>query len=68
MEVNGAADQSDVLQTTLKDRLSGRVTSGANPGPVPYLTSKEEGEFVQHLLTCADIGYPKTKQEVSAIV
>ena len=68
MGVNRAADQYGVPRTTLKDRLSGRVTPGTNPGPVPYLTSEEEGELVEHLLTCADIGYPKTKQEVLAIV
>ena len=68
MGVNRAADQYGVPRTTLKDRLSGRVTPGTNPGPVPYLTSEEEDELVKHLLTCADIGYPKTKQEVLAIV
>ena len=65
MGMNRAADQYGVPRTTLKDRLSGRVTSGTNPGPVPYLTPEEEDEL---LLTCADIGYPKTKQEVLAIV
>ena len=68
MGVNRAADQYGVPRTTLKDRLSGRVVPGTNPGPVPYLTLQEEDELVKHLLTCADIGYPKTKQEVLAIV
>ena len=67
MGMNRAADQYGVPRTTLKDRLSGRVTLGTNPGPVPYLTP-EEDELVKHLLTCADIGYPKTKQEVLAII
>ena len=54
---------------TLKDRLSGRVVQGANHGPTPYLSvEEEEAELIQHLLTCADIGYPKTKNEVLAIV
>ena len=56
MGMNRAADQYGVPRTTLKDRLSGRVTSGTNPGPVPYLTREEEDELVKHLLTCADIG------------
>ena len=66
--VEGSSDQYGVPRTTLKDRLSGKVAPGANPGPIPYLTSEEEDELVEHLLTCADIGYPKTKQEVLAIV
>ena len=37
------------------------------PGPTPYL-SIEEAEPIQHLLTSANIGYPKTKNEVLAIV
>ena len=62
--INRAADQYGVpARTTLKDRLSGKVTPGANPGPVPYLTSEEDYELVKHLLTCADIGYPKIKQD-----
>ena len=68
MGINRAADQYGVPRTTLKDRLSGRVVQGANPGPTPYLSVEEEGELIQHLLTCADIGYPKTKNEVLAIV
>ena len=59
--------QYGIPRTKLKDRLSGRVTSGSNPGPLPYLTSKED-ELVQHLLRCTDIGYSKTKQEVLVIV
>ena len=66
--VNRAADQYSVPRTTLKDRLSGRVTSDTNPAPVLYLTPEEEDELVKHLLMCADIGYPKTKQEVLVIV
>ena len=54
--INRAADQYGVPRTTLKDRLSRKVTPGANPGPVPYLTSEEDDELVtEHLLTCADI-------------
>ena len=66
MGINRAAYQYGVhvLRTTLKDTLSVRVTLGSNPRPVPYLTCEEEDEVVKHLLTYADIGYPKTKQEV----
>ena len=56
--INRAADQYGMPRTTSKDRLSWKVTPGANPGPVPYLTS-EDYELVKHLLTCADIGYTR---------
>ena len=31
--------------STLKDRLSGRVIHGSKPGPLLYLSNKEEGEL-----------------------
>ena len=68
MGINRAADQYGVPRTTLKDRLSGRVVQGTNPGPIPYLSASEEYELFQHLLTCAEIGYPKTKCQVIGIV
>ena len=55
-------------RTTLKDRLSGRVIQGTKPGPIPYLSASEEDKLFQHVLTCAEIGYPKTKCQVIGIV
>ena len=46
---NQAADNFEVSCTTLKDRLSGRVTHEVNPGPKPYLTKDEERELADHL-------------------
>ena len=66
--VNRAADQFGVPRTTLKDRMSGRVTHGSKSGPAPYLTEEEEGELQSYLLSCAEVGYPKTKNEVIGIV
>ena len=37
MKINKAASVFEVPPTTLKDRLSGRVKHGVNPGPIPYL-------------------------------
>ena len=68
MGINRVVNQYGVLRTTLKDRLSGRVVQGVNPGPTPYLSIEEEAKLIQHLLTFADIGYPQTKNEVLAIV
>ena len=66
--VDRAADQYGVPRTTLKDRLSGRVIQGTNPGLVPYLSASEEDKLFQHMLTCTEIGYPKTKCQVIGIV
>ena len=57
----------DVPATTLKDR-SGRVKHGSKPGPVSYLTEKEERELVDFLVQVARLGYGKTKQEVIDVV
>ncbi len=42
MSANRAAVEYGVPKTTLKDRLSGRVVHGSNPGPKPYLSAVEE--------------------------
>ena len=65
--VNKAADEFSVPRTTLKDRLSGKVVHGTRSGPAPYLSGVED-ELVKFLLTCADIGLPKTRVEVLGIV
>ena len=64
--VNRAADQYGVPRTTLKDRLSGR--HGSKSGLQPYLSYEEEEELVSFLFKSAEIGYPKTKDEVIGIV
>ena len=66
--INKAADEFGVLRSTLKDRLSGKVVHGARSGPGPYLSSTEEDELMKILLTCTDIGLPKTRMEVIALV
>ena len=57
MGVNRAALQHGVPKTTLKDRVSGRVVDGSNPGRAPYLTQAEEKELVSYILTCSKIGF-----------
>ena len=47
--INAAARDHGVPQTTLKNRLSGRVLDGTNPGPVPYLSNEEEQELEEYL-------------------
>jgi len=58
----------DVPKSTLSDRVTGRVLPGALSGPGRYLRDQEEDELVHFLLQCASIGYPRSRQEVIAIV
>ena len=68
MSANKAADLHGVPHSTLKDRLSGRVVHGTNPGPKPYLTRNEEMELSTHLIQAASIGLGKTRRDVKCIV
>ena len=68
MGANKAARTYGVPPSTLKDRLSGRVKHGANPGPLPYLTSDEEDELATFLIRASEVGSGKTKREVIVIV
>ena len=68
MRINKAASVFEVPPTTLKDRLSGRVKHGVNPGPIPYLSKVEEAELTSFLIQSSGIGYGKTKREVINIV
>ena len=56
-----------IPRSTLHDHVSGRVTH-SKPGPEPYLSLEEEEELANFLLKCARIGYPKTRQQVLALV
>ncbi len=69
MSGNKAADANGVPRSTLKDRLSGRVSHGTMPGrPVKYLTADEGGMLVDYLLKCSEIGYGKTRRDVCSLV
>ena len=46
LRVNQAAKEFGVPTTTLKDRISGRVKHGRNPGPDPYLTTEKKAAWV----------------------
>ena len=66
--INKAVDEFGVPRSMLKDRLSGKVVHGTRSGPSPYLSSIEEDELMKFLLTCTDIGLPKTRMEVIDLV
>ena len=68
MSCNKAVDAHCVPRSTLKDRISGRVIHGRNPGPVCYLSSEEESLLADYLLKTSDMGYGKTRRDVCCIV
>ena len=68
MTVREAALKFGVPKSTLGDRISGRVVSGARSGPKSYLNVEEEEELVRFILRCAVIGYPKSRQDILALV
>ena len=66
--IREAAIRFGVPKSTLGDRISGRVLVGSTSGPKPYINIEEEGELVRFLLRRSAIWYPKSRQEVLAIV
>ena len=68
MSIREASLHFGVPKSTLGDRVSGRVVTGATSGPKTYLDCSEEEELVLFLLRCAEIGYPKSRKQVLALV
>lgn len=68
LSVRRAATEFNVPKSTLGDRISGRVLLGAHSGPPRLLNDQEEMELATFLLQCASVGYPRSRQEVIAIV
>jgi len=67
MGVNEAPIKHGVPKTTLKDRLSNRVTHGTKSGPKQYLNNEDEKELAEFLKESAAVGYGKTRGEVMNI-
>ena len=68
MSCRQAADSFDIPYSMLRDRVSGRVVQGATSGPRTYLSDSEEGEVVNFLIHCADVGCAKLRKQVIAPV
>ena len=68
MGCNRATMEFGVPKTTLKDRLSGRVTHSCKSSRSPYLMHAEEQELYDWLVLCASIGYAKSRDDVIGIV
>ena len=56
MGANRAVLEHGVPKTTLKDRISGRVKHGKNPGPTSFLTNEEENELASFLTKACKMG------------
>ncbi len=67
MTLREASSQFGVPKSTLHDRVSGRVQTGAPPGAPKYLDDEEEGELVRWMEGCAQIGYAKSVKELRAV-
>ena len=68
LSVRRAAMEFNIPRTTLGDRVSGKVQDGSRSGRVRYLSDSEESELVQFLISCANVGYPRKRSEVIAMV
>ena len=56
------------LKSTLHDRLTGKVVSGGQSGPVKYLSDEEEDELEEFLVGCASVGFARSCQQVLELV
>jgi len=68
MTIRQASECFDVPKSSLHDRVAGKVQHGSRPGPQSYLTLEEEGELVNFLTKCAEIGYAHSLPQVLALV
>lgn len=68
LSVRRVAEEYGVPKSTLQDRISGRVLHGAKSGKNRYLSDAEEKEFVDFLMQCSQIGFPRTRIDVIRMV
>ena len=64
MGVNQASREYGVPTTTIRDRISERVTHGTPMGARSYLNQHEEETLEDFLLTASSIGFGKTRAHV----
>ena len=68
MSVQRAAEECNVPESTLHDRLTGKVMFRSVSGQTKYLSDVKEEELVQFLLGCSSIGFAKSCKEILAII
>ena len=62
--VNRAAHQFSIPETTLRDRISGRVGASAVMGSLPLFSTADEECLVKHIVQMASFGYGLTRAQV----
>ena len=62
--VNHAAHQFSIPETTLRDRISGRVGASAVMGSLPLFSTADEECLVKHIVQMASFGYGLTRAQV----
>ena len=65
MPVKTAARQYGVPQTTLRDRVLGRIDpETTSSGPLALLSQHEQAVFVEHIKSMSQLGYVYSRSEV----
>lgn len=64
LSIRRLSKQYNVPETTLRDRIKGRIQIDACVGHKPFLTGEEEQKLAQYLLKCSECGVGKTKSQV----
>ena len=62
------AEMCRIPLATLHDHVTEKVDPFSKPGPKPYLSPNKEDELVAFLLKCTRMEYPKSCEQVTAIV
>ena len=67
MSVRKAAAEYGVPQSTLHNKVTGKVALRVKSGSKNHLTDEEEASLVEFLVGSASIGYAKSQKDVLAI-
>lgn len=68
LSVREAAQKYSIPKSTVHDHSSSKVKEVSRPGPAPVLTTGEEKELVNWIITMAEVGYGQCRQQVCTIV
>ncbi|XP_065837914.1 uncharacterized protein [Oscarella lobularis] len=64
IELFGRQQVWQLARSTVFDAMRRKEKNSHVPDQRRYLSNKEENEFVQFLLNCASLGYPRTRKQV----
>ena len=66
--VRQAAEEFNFPKSTLHDRLCEKHLAGAKSGPEKYLFDEEESELEEFPISCASVGFAKSRNQVIELV